>query len=47
MFPDEEGQIDGGTEHGIERLFGELVRAQGFRHVRWFAIPYSGALFLE
>lgn len=47
MFPDEEGQIDGGTEHGIERLFGELVRAQGFRHVRSFSIPYNGALFLE
>jgi lipopolysaccharide biosynthesis protein len=38
MFPDEEGQIDGGTQHGIERLFGELILARGYKQALYFSI---------
>ena len=30
-FPPEQGQIDGTPAHGIERLFGEIAIAQGYR----------------
>jgi lipopolysaccharide biosynthesis protein len=31
MFPEENAQIDGAIQHGIERLIGELTRARGYR----------------
>jgi lipopolysaccharide biosynthesis protein len=37
VFPGESGQIDGATQHGIERVIGELTRARGYKqaaHVR-------------
>jgi lipopolysaccharide biosynthesis protein len=30
MFPEENAQIDGALQHGVERLIGELTRARGY-----------------
>jgi lipopolysaccharide biosynthesis protein len=32
MFPEESGQIDGTTQHSLERIFGALPHALGFEH---------------
>jgi lipopolysaccharide biosynthesis protein len=33
MFPEEKSQIDGATQHGIERLIGEVARARRYGQV--------------
>jgi lipopolysaccharide biosynthesis protein len=43
MFPEENGQIDGGTQHGIERLLGEVTQTRGYRQALY--LPFVGRFF--
>jgi len=45
VFPGESGQIDGATQHGIERVIGELTRARGYRQASSFENTHKFAIY--